>query len=89
MSILSLISHTALFLPNVILTLLKYRSGVLPTLRSPDFKNMRKNLLHLTFLVPVVFWSVFAMTFALYFIIWALTLFLFWNVGSMLAVVII
>jgi hypothetical protein len=61
-SILCLLGVAALFIPNAILTSLKYRSGVLPSLRNKDFTQYRKDLFQLTYLVPVVFWSAFIMT---------------------------
>ncbi len=59
-SIMILMGLAALFLPNAILTSLKYRSGVLPSLREKGFKKYRKKLMgNITFLVPVVFSCVF------------------------------
>jgi hypothetical protein len=73
-SILCLVLISVLFIPNVILTTLKYRSGVLPSLRSKNFKYYRTNLTFLTFLVPSVFWSALAMVFVIFGVICILSL---------------
>ena len=47
-----------LFIPNTILVALKYRSGLLPSLRSEGFMIYRKNMTSITFLIPGGFRSV-------------------------------
>ncbi len=78
-STLILIFITSVFIPNAILTSMKYRSGVLPSLRDKKFKMYRENLIHLTFLVPVVFWSAFAMSAIVFFAISAAVFVIFWR----------
>ncbi len=51
-AICALLLAATLFIPNAILVALKYRSGILPSLRSEGFMRYRKNLTTLTFLIP-------------------------------------
>jgi len=73
-----------LFIPSVIITALKYRSGVLPSLRSESFKRYRDGLTSLTFLVPVTFWSSIAMFCIVFFLFAVIIFIMIWEVGLMM-----
>ena len=51
-----------LFIPNTILVALKYRGGLLPSLRSEGFKIYRGNITSITYLIPGEFWSIQRLT---------------------------
>jgi len=78
-SIIALLGVAILFIPSAILTSLKYRSGVLPSLRNQNFNMYRENLISLTFLVPVVLWSAFFMCFVVFFAVFLAVFILLWN----------
>ncbi len=80
-TLLALFLVAFLFIPNVILTSLKYRSGVLPSLRNESFKRYRDNIISLTFLVPVTFWSALAMAIILFGLFSVIFFLLLWEVG--------
>lgn len=81
LSIVPLLFIATLFIPNAILVALKYRSGVLPSLRDRNFKKYRKSMTSLTFLMPVVFWSAFSVTFVLFFVLLLALFILAWGVS--------
>jgi len=79
LSVLALLGVAFLFIPNVILTSLKYRSGVLPSLKSEAFRTYRYSLISLTYLVPITFWSALVMTFTFFFLFSLFIFFLIWD----------
>lgn len=67
------------YIPSTTSTILKFRSGVLPSLRDPDFVKYRATLEDITFLLGTIFWGVFFTAFLSVFLFGGLTFFLCWQ----------
>ena len=60
-SIVALIT-TAVYIPSSIHTVLKFRSGVIPSLKDPNFLKYRENLVNQTYLIGAMFWGLVVTT---------------------------
>lgn len=55
---------TVIYVPSAIHTVLKFRTGVIPSLRDPHFLQYRQGLHQTTFMVGAMFWGLIISTFA-------------------------
>ena len=61
--LIAALSITLVYIPSSIHTVLKFRSGVIPSLKDPQFINYRKNLHNQTYLIGSMFWVRFYLSF--------------------------
>lgn len=69
------------YIPSTIHTVLKFRSGVIPSLMDPYFITYRKALHLTTFMVGAMFWGHVATTFAVAVLIAGAVFLLTWHVS--------
>lgn len=54
--LIAALAITLVYIPSSIHTILKFRSGVIPSLKDPGFIKYRKNLHNQTYLIGSMFW---------------------------------
>eukprot|EP00547_Thalassionema_nitzschioides_P007157 CAMPEP_0194219644 /NCGR_PEP_ID=MMETSP0156-20130528/26442_1 /TAXON_ID=33649 /ORGANISM="Thalassionema nitzschioides, Strain L26-B" /LENGTH=1198 /DNA_ID=CAMNT_0038949395 /DNA_START=72 /DNA_END=3668 /DNA_ORIENTATION=- len=68
-SVFTSLATAMVYIPSTIHTVLKFRSGVIPSLRDPYFISYRKSLHLTTFMVGAMFWGLIGTTLAVAFLV--------------------
>mmetsp|Transcript_3330 Transcript_3330/g.3674 ORF Transcript_3330/g.3674 Transcript_3330/m.3674 type:complete len:928 (-) Transcript_3330:725-3508(-) len=71
----------AVYIPSAVHTLLKFRSGVIPSLRSKSFLAYRTNLEHVTLMIGAMFWGMIVTTLLMIIVVAGGVFFLVWQVS--------
>lgn len=66
------------YIPSAIHTVLKLRSGVIPSLKDPYFLNYREDLVNQTYMIGAMFWGLIVTTVMVTFLVALVVFFLVW-----------
>jgi len=80
--LLASIHTTLLYVPSSVSTILKFRSGVIPSLRDTSFTNYRSSEDQIALLFGSIFWGAFYTSLAIAVLIGAVIFFAVWQVTS-------
>lgn len=70
--------------PSMIMTTLKFRSGAIPSLRDPYFKNYRKGVLATTYLLGGALWGALLSSAVIFFITLIITFLFAYQVSAII-----
>jgi len=75
------LASSVVYIPSAIHTIMKFRSGVIPSLRDPGFLKYRRGLHNMPYMIGVMFWGLVTTTIFLTFAVAVVVFLLVWHVS--------